>query len=31
LPAGVRFSPPLENAIRRLLGDDALAVIRLVS
>jgi hypothetical protein len=30
LPMGVRFSPSLENAIRRLLGDDALAVIRLV-
>jgi len=31
LPMGVHFSPSLENAIRRLLGDDALAVIRLVS
>jgi hypothetical protein len=31
LPAGVRFSHPLENSIRRLLGDDALAVIKLLA
>jgi DNA polymerase-3 subunit alpha len=30
LPAGVRFTPLLENSIRRLLGDDALAVIKLL-
>jgi hypothetical protein len=30
LPTGVRFSPPLESSIRRLLGDDALAVIKLL-
>jgi len=31
LPGGVRFSPALEQSIRRLLGDDALAVIKLAA
>jgi hypothetical protein len=31
LPGGVRFSHALEQSIRRLLGDDALAVIRLAA
>ena len=31
LPMGVRYSHALESAIRRLLGDDALAVIKLVA
>ena len=30
LPVGVRFSHALENSIRRLLGDDALAIIKLL-
>ncbi|MEO8285340.1 MAG: PHP domain-containing protein [Chloroflexota bacterium] len=30
LPGGVRYSSRLENSIRRLLGDDALAVIKLL-
>ena len=31
LSGGVRFSPALEQSIRRLLGDDALAIIKLAA